>query len=212
MPVAVYISPTTLTASGGPFDATVRISSELTDAPVSGTVTVEAPPGWSVEPPALPYALAPAGFTLTEVTVTPPPDAVPGRHWLAARLSYEGQTYEDVVAVDVPGGSPGPTLLADLGVDRITLRSGERARVPVTLHNTTHGPINGTLWAISSWGTWPGVTPGCQGFTVGADEQLDCGIDVDGTAIPPGSYWLLAKTAWHGRVAYTKAVELEITP
>ncbi|MFI7405079.1 NEW3 domain-containing protein [Streptomyces sp. NPDC049541] len=212
MPVAVYISPTTLTATGGPFDATVRISSELTDAPVSGTVTVEAPPGWSVEPPALPYALAPGGFTLTEVTVTPPPDAVPGRHWLAARLSYEGQTYEDVVAVDVPGGSPGPTLLTDLGVDRITLRSGERAHVPVTLRNTTHGPVNGTLWAISSWGTWPGVTPGCQGFTIAPGNQLDCTIAVNGTTIPPGSYWLMAKVAWHGRVAYTKAVELEITP
>ncbi|MGW3030674.1 glycoside hydrolase family 38 N-terminal domain-containing protein [Streptomyces sp. NPDC001178] len=212
MPVAVYISPTTLTASGGPFNATVRISSELTDAPVSGTVTIEAPPGWSVEPAALPYALAPGGFTLTEVTVTPPPDAPPGRHWLAARLSYEGQTYEDVVAVDVPGEPAGPTLLTDLGVDRITVRSGERAQVPVSLHNTTHGPINGTLWAVSSWGTWPGVTPGCQGFTVAAGQQLDCTIDVNGTTIPPGSYWLLAKTAWHGRVAYTKAVELEITP
>ncbi|MEV6941719.1 NEW3 domain-containing protein [Streptomyces sp. NPDC051172] len=212
MPVAVYISPTTLTASGGPFNATVRISSELTDAPVSGTVTIEAPPGWSTEPAALPYALSPGGFTLTEVTVTPPPDATPGRHWLAARLSYEGQTYEDVAALDVPGGPAGPTLLTDLGVDRITVGSGERVRVPVTLHNTTHGPINGTLWAVSSWGTWPGVTPGCQGFTIAAGEQLDCAIDVDGTTIPPGSYWLLAKTAWHGRVAYTKAVELEMTP
>ncbi|RPF37040.1 NEW3 domain-containing protein [Streptomyces sp. TLI_185] len=212
MPVAVYISPTTLTASGGPFNATVRISSELTDAPVSGTVTVEAPPGWSTEPAALPYALGPGGFTLTELTVTPPPDAAPGRHWLAARLSYEGQTYEDVVAVDVPGEPAGPTLLADLAVDRITVSRGERVRVPVTLHNTTHGPINGTLWAVSSWGTWPGVAPGCQGFTVAAGQQLDCAIDVDGAAIPPGSYWLMAKIAWHGRVAYTKAVELEVTP
>ncbi|MFF4801544.1 NEW3 domain-containing protein [Streptomyces sp. NPDC001351] len=212
MPVAVYISPTTLTASDGPFTATVRISSELTDAPVSGTVTVAAPPGWSTEPATLPYALAPGGFTLTEVTVTPPPDATPGRHWLAARLSYEGQTYEDVAAVDVPGGPVGPTLLTDLGVDRIRVRSGERTRVPVTLHNTTRGPINGTLWAVSSWGTWPGVTPGCQGFTIAAGTQLNCTIDVNGATIPPGSYWLLAKTAWHGRVAYTKAVELEVTP
>ncbi|WP_030939984.1 NEW3 domain-containing protein [Streptomyces sp. NRRL S-646] len=210
MPVAVYISPTTLTASGGPFNVTVRISSELTDAPVSGTVTVEAPPGWSTEPAALPYALGPGGFTLTELTVTPPPDATPGRHWLAARLSYEGQTYEDVVAVDVPGEPSGPTLLTDLGVDRITVRSGDHVRVPVTLHNTTRGPVNGTLWAVSSWGTWPGVAPGCQGFTIAAGQQLDCTIDVDGVAIPPGSYWLMAKIAWHGRVAYTKAVELEV--
>jgi len=81
----------------------------------------------------------------------------------------------------------------------------------VTVHNTTHGPINGTLWAVSSWGTWPGVTPGCQGFTVAAGEQLDCHMDVDGGALQPGTYWLLAKLAWHGRVAYTKAVVLEVT-
>ncbi|WP_405868336.1 NEW3 domain-containing protein [Streptomyces sp. NBC_00005] len=212
MPVAAYVSPTTLTASGGPLTATVRIASELTDAPVSGTVTVEVPPGWSAEPAQLPYALGPGGFTLTEVTVTPPPDAVPGRHWLTARLSYEGQTYEDVVALDVPGGQAGPTLLADLGVEQITVRRDERTRLPVTVHNTTRGPINGTLWAVSSWGTWPGIGPGCQGFAVAAGEQLDCHIDVDGSALPPGSYWLMAKLAWHGRVAYTKAVALEVIP
>ncbi|MFC9508136.1 NEW3 domain-containing protein [Streptomyces sp. NPDC057002] len=211
MPVAVYLSPTTLTADG-PVTATVRVSSELTDAPVSGTVTFETPPGWTTDPAELPYALAPGGFTLTDITVTPPPDPAPGRHWLAARLSYGGQTYEDVVALDVPDGHSGPTLVTDLGVERVTVRRGERARVPVTLRNPTQGPVNGTLWAVSSWGTWPGVTPGCQGFTVPGGEQAESVIEVDGTAIPPGSYWLLAKTAWHGCVAYTKAVELVVTP
>ncbi|MEU0192619.1 NEW3 domain-containing protein [Streptomyces afghaniensis] len=211
MPVAVYLSPTALTADG-PVTATVRISSELTDAPVSGTVAFEVPPGWSAEPATLPYTLGPGGFTLTDITVTPPPDPVPGRHWLAARLSHGGQTYEDMVALDVPGGHAGPTLVTDLGVERVSVRRGERARVPVTLRNPTRGPVNGTLWAVSSWGTWPGVTPGCQGFTVSGGEQLETAIEVDGAAIPPGSYWLMAKAAWHGCVAYTKAVELEVTP
>ena len=115
MPVAVYVSPTALTVSG-PVTATVRVSSELTDAPVSGTVALRVPPGWSAEPAELPYALGPGGFTLAEVTVTPPPDAEPGRHWLAARLTYGGQTYEDVVALDVPGTGPR------------TIRTGVRAR------------------------------------------------------------------------------------
>lgn len=211
MPVAVYVSPTTLTASG-PVTATVRVSSELTDASTSGTVTLHAPPGWSVEPAELPYALGPGGFTLAEATVTPPPDAEPGRHWLAARLAYRGQTYEDVVALDVPDGHRGPTLVMRLGVDRVTVRRGERARVPVTLRNTTRGPVSGTLWAVSSWGTWAGVTPGCQGFTVAGGEQSECVIEVDGSAVPPGSYWLMAKAGRHGCVAYTEAVELEVTP
>ncbi|MBA2945851.1 glycoside hydrolase family 38 N-terminal domain-containing protein [Streptomyces himalayensis] len=221
MPVAVYVSPRALTASDGrPVTATVRVSSELTDAPVSGTVPLTAPPGWSVEPSELPYALGPGGFTLAEVTVTPPPGAAPGRHWLTAHLEYGGQTYEDVVALDVPGAVPegepdgrtGPTLVSRLGAERVTVRRGERVQVPVTVRNTTRGPVNGTVWAVSSWGTWAGVAPGCQGFTVGAGEEAQCVIEVDGAAVPPGSYWLMAKVAWHGNVAYTQAVTLDVTP
>ncbi|WP_105972253.1 glycoside hydrolase family 38 N-terminal domain-containing protein [Streptomyces geranii] len=213
LPVGVYLSPTTLTASG-PVTVTVRISSELTDAPVSGTLTLGGPPGWSADPAQLPYALAPAGFTLTEITVTPPPDASPGRHWLTARLPYDGQVYEDTVALDVPGGGGpvGPTLLTELGVDRVVVRRGERVRVPVNLRNTTLGEINGTLWAVSSWGTWAGVGPGVRGFAVPAGESVECGIEVNGGALQPGSYWLMAKAGWHGCVAYTEAVVLEVTP
>ncbi|MEU6371822.1 glycoside hydrolase [Streptomyces sp. NPDC046909] len=211
MPVTVYLSPSPLTVSA-PVTATVRIASELTDAPVSGTVTFETSPGWSTEPAELPYTLPPGGFSLTEVTVLPPPDPEPGRHWLAARLEYGGQTYEDVVALDVADGHTGPTLLPKLGVDRLVVRRDERVRVPVTLRNTTRGPINGTLWAVSSWGTWAGVGPGVQGFTVAGGEELESVIEVDGSAVPPGTYWLMAKIGWHGCVAYTEAVELEVKP
>ncbi|MGW0945669.1 glycoside hydrolase family 38 N-terminal domain-containing protein [Streptomyces sp. NPDC002623] len=219
LPLAVYLSPGVLTVDG-PVTATVRVSSELTDAPVSGTVTVDVPDGWSAEPAELPYALGPGGFTLAEVTVTPPPDAVPGRHRLAARLTYGGQTYEDVVALDVPGeaaeggpdGRTGPSLLMELGVDRVRVRRGERVRVPVSLRNTTRGPVSGTLWALSSWGTWAGVGPGCQGFVVAAGDSTVCEVEVDGSALAPGSYWLMTKAGWHGCVAYSEAVVLEVTP
>ncbi|WP_406179653.1 NEW3 domain-containing protein [Streptomyces canus] len=212
MPVSVYLSPTALTASG-PVTATVRIGSELTDTSTNGTVVFEVPPGWSAEPAELPYALGPGGFSLAEVTVTPPPDAEPGRHWLTARLSYGGQIYEDVVGLDVPGGPPaGQGLACELNADRVTVRRGERAQVPVSLHNTTRGPVGGQLWAVSSWGTWRGVGPGLRGFTVPGGEQVEYAIEVDGSAIPPGSYWLMAKAAWNGHVAYTEAIALEVTP
>ncbi|MET7652438.1 NEW3 domain-containing protein, partial [Streptomyces sp. NPDC005486] len=217
LPVAVHLSPAALTADG-PVVAVVRVSSELTDAPVSGTVAFDVPPGWSAEPAALPYALGPGGFTLTEVTVTPPPHPVPGRYRLAARLVYGGQTYEDVVALDVPGkatrgepdGRTGPVLVTELGADRIDVRRGQRVRVPVSVRNTTRGPVSGTLWALSSWGTWAGVGPACQGFTLSAGESALCEVEVDGSAVPPGSYWLMAKAGWHGCVAYTEAVVLEV--
>ncbi|MFF7172618.1 glycoside hydrolase family 38 N-terminal domain-containing protein [Streptomyces pseudovenezuelae] len=212
MPVSVYLSPTALTATG-PVTATVRIGSELTDTSAKGTVVLDVPPGWTAEPPELPYALGPGGFSLAEVTVTPPPDAAPGRHWLTARLSYGGQIYEDVVGLDVPGGPPpGQGLVCDLAADRVTVRRGERAQVPVSLRNSTRGPVGGQLWAVSSWGTWQGVTPGLQGFTVPGGERLDAVIEVDGSLIPPGAYWLMAKAAWNGHVAYTRAIPLEVTP
>ncbi|GLP63653.1 alpha-mannosidase [Streptomyces sp. TUS-ST3] len=212
MPVSVFLSPTALTATG-PVTATVRVGSELTDTSTNGTVEFEVPPGWSVQPAELPYALGPGGFSLSEVTVTPPPDAEPGRHWLRARLSYGGQSYEDVVGLDVPGGPPpGPGLVCDLVADRITVRRGERAQVPVSLRNTTRGPVGGQLWAVSSWGTWQGVAPGLQGFTVPGGERAESVIEVDGSAIPPGSYWLMAKAAWNGQVAYTRTIPLEVTP
>ncbi|CAM5381542.1 glycoside hydrolase family 38 N-terminal domain-containing protein [Streptomyces canus] len=212
MPVSVYLSPTALTASG-PVTATVRIGSELTDTSTNGTVVFEVPPGWSAEPAELPYALGPGGFSLAGVTVTPPPDAEPGRHWLTARLSYGGQHYEDVVGLDVPGGPPaGQGLACELNADRVTVRRGERAQVPVSLHNTTRGPVGGQLWAVSSWGTWRGVGPGLRGFTVPGGERTETVIEVDGSSIPPGSYWLMAKAAWNGHVAYTEAIALEVTP
>jgi hypothetical protein len=212
MPVSVYLSPTALTATG-PVTATVRIGSELTDTAASGTVVFDVPPGWTAEPAELPYALGPGGFSLAEVTVTPPPGAEPGRHWLTARLSYGGQTYEDVVGLDVPGGPPpGQGLVCDLAADRVTVRRGERAQVPVSLRNSTRGPVGGPLWAVSSWGTWQGVAPGLQGFTVPGGEQREPVIEVDGSLIPPGTYWLMAKAAWNGHVAYTRAITLEVTP
>ncbi|MFF1303781.1 NEW3 domain-containing protein [Streptomyces sp. NPDC058307] len=211
MPVSVHLSPTALTASG-PVTATVRISSELTDTSANGTVALDVPPGWSVEPLQLPYALGPGGFSLAEVTVTPPPGAEPGRHWLTARLPYGGQLYEDVVGLDVPGGPPpGRGLVCDLAADRVTLRGDERAQVPVSLRNTTRGPVGGQLWAVSPWGTWQGVGPGLQGFTVPGGEQREFVIELDGSSIPPGAYWLMAKAAWHGQVAYTRAIPLEVT-
>ncbi|GAQ58033.1 NEW3 domain-containing protein [Streptomyces acidiscabies] len=217
-PVALYLSPTALTVSG-PVTTTVRVSSELTDAAASGSVRLLVPDGWTASPPVVPYDLAPGGFSLAEVTVVPPPDAAPGRRWLAGRLSYGGQVYEDVVALDVPGevpsgepdGRTGPTLVTSLGVERVRVRRGERVTVPVRLRNTTRGTVNGQLWAVSAWGTWAGVSPGLQGFAVPAGESIEAGIEVDASVVAPGAYWLMAKVGWHGCVAYTEAVVVEVT-
>ena len=214
LPVGVYLSPDRLTADPQA-SVTVRVSSELTDATATGTVRLCAPDGWRVEPSVVPVALRRGGYTITDVTVERPSDAAPGRYWLTAELDHAGQTFADVVALDVPGPPDGrtrPTLSAELAVERIRLQRGQRASVDVRLTNATRGSITGTLWALSSWGTWSGVTPGCQGFAVAGGAAINCPIEVDASAIPAGDYWLLAKIGWHGSVAYTAAVPLEILP
>jgi hypothetical protein len=219
MPVGVYLSPARLTVDRR-VPVTVRVSSELTDATATGAVRLRAPDGWRVEPSTVPFALRRGGYTITDVTVEPATDAAPGRYWLTAELDRAGQTFADVIALDVPGlpvpGSPDgrtwPTLSVDLAADRVRLRRGERGTAEVRLTNATRGPVAGTLWALSSWGTWPGVTPGCQGFDVPGGAAVDCPIEVDASTIPVGTYWLMAKVAWHGSVAYTATVPLEILP
>ncbi|MEU8567378.1 NEW3 domain-containing protein [Streptomyces pathocidini] len=218
LPVAVHLAPVALTADG-PVAATVKVASELTDTSVSGEVRLAVPPGWQVSPPALPYALGPGGYLLADVTVTPPADAVPGRYWLTAEVGHRGQRFADATALDVPGeagdgtadGRHGPSLTAELADGRVTVRRGERTSAAVLLRNTTRGTVDGQVWAVSAWGTWQGVAPSCQGFTVPGGAAAEVRVEIDASAIPVGEYWLMAKVAWHGSVAYTPAIPLEVT-
>jgi alpha-mannosidase len=107
-PVTVQIRPW-LQTGGGPFRLPVVVASERTDGPVAGTVTLIAPPGWTVEPAERPFRLAPGAHLEMECSVTPAPGATPGRYFVAARIGDDaGGSHEDVVTIDyAPTGSDG---------------------------------------------------------------------------------------------------------
>jgi len=99
-PVTVQIRPGRL-AGGGPFRLPISVASERTDAPVAGTVTLVTPEGWRATPPDRIYRLAPGGHVAFEAEITPAPDALPGRYFVAARIADEHQAWEDVVTIDL---------------------------------------------------------------------------------------------------------------
>ncbi len=120
-PVTVQIPPRAILADAT-FDVPVVVASERTDGPVAGRIQIVAPPGWVAEPADRVYRLAPGAHLQMTATVHPPPDAAPGRYFVAARIADEaGQTHEDVVTVDygpAAAGQAGPPAAA---VSRVLL-------------------------------------------------------------------------------------------
>jgi len=126
LPVAVHLSPGLLAPRPGESSA-IRLTVACGPAPVSGTVTVDVPPGLrlvSVRPagpqedglvtsagPAvsrpLHYHLEPSGFASWDLIVAVPPGAPTARHFVTAMIIDEaGQMLEDAVVVVV--GEPPP--------------------------------------------------------------------------------------------------------
>jgi hypothetical protein len=209
-PVGVFLTPERLVTSGDPVGVTVTVSSELVDAPVTARVEFAVPEGWSVEPPDREVRLAPGGFSIFDATVRPAPDAAPGGHFVAARIVHDGQSCQDVTTVQVSGGPVGG-LDVSFAAEAVTVAAGDRTIVPVRLTNTTQGEISGELQAVSPYGTWDLVRPTAQGFSVPPGETAEVGIEL---APPehaaPGTWWLLARIGWYGRVAYSPAIAITV--
>ncbi|MEV4619461.1 glycoside hydrolase family 38 C-terminal domain-containing protein [Asanoa sp. NPDC049573] len=186
----------------------VTVASDLTDASFDGTVWVEAPAGWSVDPAERPVRLSPGGWTSFAVDLAAGPGAEP-TGVVTARLDHAGTTVEDVL----PIGDPGPALAADLDVDELRLRPGGQATITLALANPAAYAVHGEVQVISPWGTWEMLGPHTQGFAVDAGGKASAGIEVTVPAdAAPGTWWALAKVMWFGRVAYTAPVRLVVDP
>lgn len=209
-PLGVFLSPERLATSGEPVGVSVTVSSELIDVPVTARVEFAVPEGWSVEPPDREVRLAPGGFSIFDATVRPAPDAAPGGHFLAARIVHDGQSYEDVTTVQISDAPVGGLDVA-FAAEAVTVAAGDRTTVPVRLTNTAQAEISGELQAVSPYGTWDLVHPRAQGFSVPPGETVEVGIEL---APPrhaaPGTWWLLTKIGWYGRVAYSPAIPIKV--
>ena len=108
-----------------------------------------------------------------------------------------------------------PTLGDELEVTLITkaiqLASGSQSRIDVQLANLVAGAVRGEAQVLSPYDTWPMISPWTQGFHVAGGETTDLAFQVD---VPhtcrPGSYWVLIKVMYFGRLHYTEAIPFEI--
>ena len=98
-PVALsFASPVELFAAGASHPVVVEVVASRADA--SGTLKLESPQGWKIEPPAQPFALSTVGerakltFTVTAPS-QPPQPAQPASATLAARAQVGGATFDN---------------------------------------------------------------------------------------------------------------------
>ncbi|GIF53723.1 glycosyl hydrolase family 38 [Asanoa ferruginea] len=201
-PVSVHLHRA---ASGA---ISVTVASDLVDGPFDGTVWIEAPAGWTADPAERPVRLEPGGWTSFGVDLVPGPDAAAGGV-VTAQLEHAGSTVEDVLAL----GDAGPALSAELDVDELRLRAGQRATITLSLANPAGYAVHGEAQVISPWGTWDMLAPHTQGFALdaGGKASVSFGVTVP-TDATPGTWWALAKVMWFGRVAYTAPVRLVVEP
>jgi alpha-mannosidase len=128
-PITVQLRPWLL-GGEGPFRLPVVVSSERTDGPVAGSVSMIVPPGWRASPAEQAYRLAAGAHLEFESTITPPAGANPGRYFVAARITDDsGQQHEDVVTINFgpPGSSNGRPEGEPADGSRTLARSIERA-------------------------------------------------------------------------------------
>jgi alpha-mannosidase len=210
LPLAVHVTE----------DLTVSVASAATDVDLHGYVRVVPPEGWTAEPAELPFGLPPGGHLTSELSVTAPPDAAPGRYPVRVRAELAGdvpaswrQVVEDVVVVTV--GSPEPASLIRLSADPspVRLRRGESGRLAVRVASSAGAPVALEAAVVSPWGTWDFVGPRAVGAELPAGGEVELAFDV--TVPPwtaPGCWWALVRVAGAGKLLYSPAVPLEVTP
>ena len=102
--LAAHIGPTStrMRREGGAATLVATVSSGAVEEKQAGTLEIVAPPGWDAEPPSRIFNLAPEAYTSLSFRLSPPPDAKPGRFFVAARVAdAAGQVQEDVATIDL---------------------------------------------------------------------------------------------------------------
>ncbi|HEY0935035.1 MAG TPA: hypothetical protein VGD91_14980, partial [Trebonia sp.] len=222
-----------LTVACGPVPAAGQV--ELL-VPEGLAVTVAGPDGASAPPGPLRYQLNPNGFAAWDVTVSAAPGTAGGRYFVTARITdARGQQLEDTALVTVgePGGAeadlPPQELFARLQSDvtaligevalevltpAVRLAPGAGGELAVRVSSTLASPLRGEVQLISPVGTWRATGPWTQPVTAepGGEATVRFAVSAPATAEPGWESWLLVKLMYFGRVRYSEAVPLTISP
>jgi alpha-mannosidase len=218
LPLAVHVNPTKAEA-GEPL--TVTVASDAIDVDLHGYVRLAVPDGWTAEPAELPFGLPPGGHLTSEVTVTAPADAEPGRYPVRVRVEPAGdalptswrQVVEDVAVVSVGASiEQEPLIRLSAEPEPVRLARGERGRLAVRVASVANAPVTLEAALVSPWGTWEFTGPRLVGAEVPAKGEVELAFDV---VVPPwaapGRWWALVRVAGAGRLLYSPTVPLEVT-
>ncbi|MFG2044719.1 glycoside hydrolase family 38 C-terminal domain-containing protein [Dactylosporangium sp. NPDC048998] len=206
MPVSVHLDPPHA-AVCGPVALTATVACDLTAARAAGTLSFAAPPGWTVEPPSVPFDLEPGGHVVVPLLVTPPPEPEPGAHWLRASIP---QGPYDVTRLLV--GVSGPeTVTAALAPAALRLRRGESASLTLRLGTDAVGEVLVDVHLIGPWHTWELLPVARRSLTLRGSSTVEFPVRVP-AGHPPGQWWVLARLAHAGQLHYTEPVPVTVLP
>jgi alpha-mannosidase len=217
LPLAVHVNPTRAEV-GAPL--TVTVASDAIDVDLHGYVRLALPDGWTAEPAELPFGLPPGGHLTSEVAVTAPADAEPGRYPVRVRVEPAGdelpaswwQVVEDVAVVTVGASLEDGLIRLSAEPEPVRLSRGERGRVAVRVASAAGAPITLEAALVSPWGTWELAGPRLVGAELPAGGEVELAFEVN---VPkwaaPGKWWALVRVAGAGRLLYSPTVPLEVT-
>ena len=237
LPVAVHFSPARAAlADPGQADS-LTLTVGCGPEPASGVVELVVPDGITVTAGRdLRYELAPGGYAAWDLTVRAEPGTSPGRYFAAARIrDTHRHLIEDTAMIAVgerrwpdPALPPEEALEVmqanfsaaaaevDLAVvtPELRLAPGQRGELAVSLTSQLASELHGEAQLVSPWGTWEMLSPAARGFSVMPQMPvtLRFEVTVPATARPGAQWWALAKVMYYGRVRYSDAIPVMITP
>ncbi|MFF1412248.1 NEW3 domain-containing protein [Streptomyces sp. NPDC058289] len=208
-------APYTVTCDGIPAGATVTLAAHgrADGGPVG--LEVRAPEGWTTSWTRQWTELPAGGHVSFPLTVEPAAGAEPGEHLVRILATTPAGTFEDVLAVTVPGGPAG--MPAGLWVaapePAVTVAPGGRALVRARIGSTgIRTPLTGQAYAVSPFGTWELTAPAVLPVEVPADGEAQAVFEVrPPLGAPAGEYWIVVKAVCQGRIAYGPAIAVHVS-
>ncbi len=219
LPAVAHLHPHRLITESGEVVLRLSLASDCTDATLSGTVQLLAPPGWTVTPDVLDFDVAPGAHRQAALTVRMPRAVAPGRYPIRAQLQLAGadlpaawrQQVEDVCLVSV-GEATGDVLRLVEGPSDVMVRPGQRGRLAVVVATDVRADLAIEAHLISPWGTWEWCGPAAVGAELPGSGQVRLEFDVmPPPSTRPGRWWALVRVAGAGQLLYTPAVSVVVS-
>ncbi len=194
-------------------------SSDCSDSSLSGVVRLVVPKGWTATQDELPFDLSAGGYLETEIGLTMPSGAEPGRYPVRAQLELTGaglpaawqQIVEDVCIVSVGTSSKDELLRLIRAPEPVDVAPGGRASLGVTVGSDARADLALEAHLISPWGTWDWLTPAVRGAVLPASGMTDLNFEVCPPPwVEPGQWWALVRVACAGRLIYSPAVTVRV--